>query len=101
MHQKKGTVSAMAITRNALFTFAFTLTVAASACTAAAGAAKEMMAPANLKPEAARGFERLKGVEITDGEITAVDYGKSGLRVAFVLPVRSRIAPEEIRTEPP
>ena len=75
----------MAMTRNAMFALALALTVAASACAAVAGEAKEIMAPANLKPEVAHGFERLKGVAITDGEITAVDYGKGGLRVAFVL----------------
>ena len=75
----------MKLTRNAFIAFVFTLTVAAVACTAVANPAPEVKNPANLKPEVARGFERLKGVVITDGEITAVDYGKGGLRVAFVL----------------
>ena len=75
----------MKLTRNAFIAFAFTLTVAAGTCTAVANPAPEVKNPANLKPEVARGFERLKGVAITDGEITAVDYSKGGLRVAFVL----------------
>ena len=68
-----------------MIALALALTVAASARAAVDNAAKDVTAPANLKPEVARGFERLKGVKITDGEITAVDYGKGGLRVAFAL----------------
>ena len=35
--------------------------------------------------EVTAGIARIKAVQVADGEITAVEYGKGGLRVAFVL----------------
>ena len=41
--------------------------------------------PQNLSPEVSAGLDRIFAAGVTDGEITAIDYGKGGLRVAFVL----------------
>ena len=41
--------------------------------------------PGNLSPEVSAGLDRILAAGVTDGEITAVDYPKGGLRVVFTL----------------
>ena len=61
------------------------LTAIAVAILSATSAAAAPAVPSGLEPEVAQGLERLRAVAIADGEITEVDYGKGGLRVAFAL----------------
>lgn len=41
--------------------------------------------PGNLSPEVSAGLDRILAAGVTDGEISAVDYPKGGLRVVFTL----------------
>lgn len=59
------------------------VSLAAVLMSSAALAAPEL--PKDLPPEVADGLRRVLYAGVADGEITAVDYAKSGLRVAYVL----------------